>query len=731
MPRKRNGFGASNSFSVRSISNDINKGKKIQGSGQYPSNRQFGTSVTRSAIQKWNIDSSWQRWRKGYEYARQNIWVNLNILFFAFLFSGTTSRVRTNFRCKRFPSLLSDSATRYVVKREIAPSSTDPRFATVTQVINTPPPQSPETDDEKQRAKNFQNEEIWLKLSPDADPTVGNVIKRLTHERVTNKRHGDEYTTTKTFEATVKNLLKNNGRPMVYESTAESEDTVLTIKIPRNDILNTAFVQNSSLGLSALVGEVIRITNVPITMPKTGLTFTDETYTTDQGEQVDNVKVKMDMTLTNQNFWLADITEQTPFEIFVDVNPLLILEGSNASVEVKQSFRIDKANYQSYFDFYITSQTIDDETEEMSSIFPPLYIADVSDDGVDIVFTTIPFEGQLCLYGNDSTPYMVLSDFSFTSWQKQPNTLIVRGEEVENPSADYTYNDTSVFPWQDETWIVGDGIYIADAYACNCQSYSKSTVTSPEALYRRRDGAALIKNRQLRFPLPSAMSNKDDEGLDNREATVITHWASRQDRLKHKTCKHCIASTFAEEVLESGFVGNIDASTDEILTLNSKGVSAGFEVGQSLLPATAGRAGFFFVVSQAGSSIESAPGVAFEQGDKCFCIDADTGWIRLAPADIGVPGSSDVIEGDTKKFYVVEPNTLPSGIDIGELENKIIEQTKTIDFSESGARSEISPIDFAFSTLQLLNSMNTNIGSTLMGTIALVPVTSNEDSSTD
>ena len=157
MPRKQNGFGPAKSFSVGSVNSDFNKGRKIQGSGQYPSDRRFGATVTRSAIQQWNVDSTWAQWRKGYEYARQNAWVNLDVLFFAFLFSGTTSRLRANFRCKRFPSLSNDTATRYVVKREIASSTRDPRYGTVTAVLNDP----------NRYKNNFQNEEIWLNVSPE------------------------------------------------------------------------------------------------------------------------------------------------------------------------------------------------------------------------------------------------------------------------------------------------------------------------------------------------------------------------------------------------------------------------------------------------------------------------------------------------------------------------------------------------------------------------------------
>ena len=87
--------------------------------------------------------------------------------------------------------------------------------------------------------------------------------------------------------------------------------------------------------------------------------------------------------------------------------------------------------------------------------------------------------------------------------------------------------------------VNGDNLYL-DAYACNCQSFSHSTVTSPEALYRRYTGAALNKNRQLKYPLPSALSNKDIEGLSNAESGFI-NWKTSQNNLKMPICKHVIA----------------------------------------------------------------------------------------------------------------------------------------------------------------------------------------------
>ena len=79
MPRKQNGFGSTKSFSVGSINNRTDLSKGVAGNGQYPSNRIFGTSVTRSVKQQWNIDSRWMMWRKGFELATQLRWVNLDI----------------------------------------------------------------------------------------------------------------------------------------------------------------------------------------------------------------------------------------------------------------------------------------------------------------------------------------------------------------------------------------------------------------------------------------------------------------------------------------------------------------------------------------------------------------------------------------------------------------------------------------------------------------------------
>ena len=64
----------------------------------------------------------------------------------------------------------------------------DPRYATITNVINDP-------NESEQSKKNFQNREIWVQVNDflvqnRPNETRFDVIKRLTNERISNLRHG-------------------------------------------------------------------------------------------------------------------------------------------------------------------------------------------------------------------------------------------------------------------------------------------------------------------------------------------------------------------------------------------------------------------------------------------------------------------------------------------------------------------------------------------------------------
>ena len=68
MPRKQNGFGNFKVKSVNSVNSKLNKGIGGNAFGNYPRVRSFGSTYTRSAIEQYNYESTWARWRKGFEY---------------------------------------------------------------------------------------------------------------------------------------------------------------------------------------------------------------------------------------------------------------------------------------------------------------------------------------------------------------------------------------------------------------------------------------------------------------------------------------------------------------------------------------------------------------------------------------------------------------------------------------------------------------------------------------
>ena len=80
MPRKQNGFGNPGSFAFKPVNKRTDVGKRRGAAGYYPSDRSFGASVQRTVIEKYNLDSNWVKWRKGFEYYNQAAWYRLQDL---------------------------------------------------------------------------------------------------------------------------------------------------------------------------------------------------------------------------------------------------------------------------------------------------------------------------------------------------------------------------------------------------------------------------------------------------------------------------------------------------------------------------------------------------------------------------------------------------------------------------------------------------------------------------
>ena len=76
MPRKQNGFGNPSSLGFKK-GRSVSQGKAPGAPGSYPNDRRYGSSVTRTVIEKYDLDSDWVKWRRGFEYYNKSAWYRL------------------------------------------------------------------------------------------------------------------------------------------------------------------------------------------------------------------------------------------------------------------------------------------------------------------------------------------------------------------------------------------------------------------------------------------------------------------------------------------------------------------------------------------------------------------------------------------------------------------------------------------------------------------------------
>ena len=77
------------------------------------------------------------------------------------------------------------------------------------------------------------------------------------------------------------------------------------------------------------------------------------------------------------------------------------------------------------------------------------------------------------------------------------------------------------------------------------------------------------------------------------------------------------------------FGGTVDAATGLVDALTDAGRNAGLKPGEALPAATDALGGLYLVASVAGDQIAVLPGISFDAGDWCLCINEQEGWIRI------------------------------------------------------------------------------------------------------
>ena len=240
MPKKENGFGKAQSFAFKSFDR-TDRGKGKQAAGYYPRNRQYGTAISRSVIEKYDLDSDWVKWRKGYEYYNKAAWYRLETYndisqdyetsqIKSKLYQGTEYEIDVVFDGYKFATRDADSNNHYVMKRTV---ETDVDLGTVTSVFNDPL---------KYKAQKA-NKEIWVTGTPGAQ-------SRLLLEMI-----GDRVTDGET-EATLIAALNSEEKPVLYIGKSYDNLTEIKVTIPLDLIYDSEIPSDQ---YQNLVGEVVYI----------------------------------------------------------------------------------------------------------------------------------------------------------------------------------------------------------------------------------------------------------------------------------------------------------------------------------------------------------------------------------------------------------------------------------------------------------------------------------------
>ena len=520
MPRKQNGFGNSKSLAFKP-SKSVNKGKGVGAAGLYPSDRQYGSSVNRTIIEKWNLDSDWVKWRRGFEYYNKGAWYRLkeydevteeytDSQIKSVLYQGTEYPVDVVFDGYKFATKNADSNNHYVMKRM---ATSEPDIGVITSVLNDP----------DKYARQKANQEIWCNGSGGADARL---LYQMIGERLTDGE----------TEATLDFILKEDATPALY--IGKSIPTALTqVKstVKASNLESTAWFQENNTA-QKLVGKVVYIPQFfverPVTSPSKLEVIDDNEFfgirLVDSG--VGEIQIlDNDTTLPPS---LYDINDLTP-----------ILSDPQGTYEIEGTYAYKKDLYQRFFgQQYITGELVMEDVDFISYTVMPYVILGVAQKGDTIELRSVPFISELKLYQPPGRAILMFTDYSFVKYEIDEYD----GEYYHTqgaPSDDLWMRlNTNIDPWMDEVFTSGNPLRPATIYTCSCPSYAKAMLRAPQST---EDAGTRKINRQRKYPLPSAKGRADFDQVGLASASgAIESWERREDRMSFKMCKHTIAAMY-------------------------------------------------------------------------------------------------------------------------------------------------------------------------------------------
>lgn len=538
MARKQNGFGNPKSLGFKAPKS-ISKGKRPGAAGLYPSDRRYGSSVQRSIIEQYDINSDWTKWRRGFEYYNKGAWYRLKTYdpitkeytesqIKSKLYQGTDFEVDVVFDGYKFATKNADSNNHYVMKRV---TTSDVDLGVITSVLN----------DELKYPEQKAYSEIWCKGQGGTDTRL---LFQMIGERLTDGE----------TEATLTYLLTEDNLPALYIGKSNPNKlTEVRAEINTAVLNNTVWMQNHNYNYQDLVGKVVYIPQFfverPISSPDIFTVFDERDFfgaSLRDGGKGEIVILDNDTDLPPS---LYDISELEP-----------IVSDPNGSYVIEGEFIYRKDTYQRFYgNQYITGQLVASNVDLMSySVMPFVILGVVEKDG-KIEIISEPFISELKLYQPAQNGTLVFTDYSFTK------TAIDEYEDkyyhaLGAPSDRLWLRlDTDVNPWMDEVFTTGNHLRPATIYTCSCPSYSKAMLRAPQDT--EDEGKRKI-NRQRRYPLPTAQGRKDYDQIGlGAAAGKMESWETRKDRMSFKMCKHTIATMFIEhlKVREPASYPTVDA----------------------------------------------------------------------------------------------------------------------------------------------------------------------------
>mgnify|MGYP003647141393 CR=1 FL=1 len=538
MPKKQNGFGNAKSLAFKPSKN-INKGKGIGAAGSYPSNRRYGSSVIRTIIEQYNLNSDWVKWRRGFEYYNKGAWYRLkdydpitreytDSQIKSKLYQGTEYEVDVVFDGYKFATKNADSNNHYVMKRTTVNA---PDIGRITNVLNDP----------IKYAEQKAYGEIWCKGQGGADVRL---LFQMIGERLTDGE----------TEATLTYLLTEEGVPSLYMGKSSPDDlTEVTSEIKTELVTNSDWYKENNQNLQNLIGKVV---------------YLPQFFVEQLAESVPTFE-----TSDSRDFFAVTLSDSGVGEIqILDNDTLLppslydisslkpIAKDPGGTYTLNGTYIYKKDIYQRFYGKqYVTGDLVTSKVDNVSYSIMPYLIQGVEDfDGV-LQLKSIPFVGQL----NLTLPYrngtLIFTDYSFTKLEIDEYDGAYYHKSGAPSDKLWMRLDTDVDPWMDEVFSSGNPISPATIYTCSCPNYSKSMLRAPQ---ETEDSGTRKVNRQRRYPLPTAQGRRDFDQIGlGQAAGAIESWETRDDRMSFKMCKHTIATMFIEnlKVKEPNSYPTIDA----------------------------------------------------------------------------------------------------------------------------------------------------------------------------